>query len=489
MTPFGEWRPDSYGVNSDAAGEASGVLPKLGSYGPFPQPAQISLAVPAAVRGAFTARTTTNAIAIFVATAARLYKFAGVSTAWTNVTRAIGGDYTLAADEYWSMRQFGTVLIATEIGDVVQSIDVTAGTNFAALGGTPPQARFVEVAGDFVILGNTATSGRQIRNSSRNDAATWTAGQRDSDSQTFNDGGDVQGMAGYEIGGLIFQSETMRRLTLRQDAAIYETHKIDPARGTQAPQSIVKDGSDVYYYSNTGFLRIGGDGTINNIGIDRVNDWFNDNRNQARPKAILGALDPVVRRIFFLAPSASNASSTTLDLLLVYDIERNRWVHATCALTYLFQAATPGVTLAALAALYATLTAVPYPFGADIWKGGAPGLAAFDSSNKLCFFTGTPMAASVQTSPFEPVPGRRAYVRGFRLIGNAATATGKVGATENPETPILFAGPQALSNGRIQARSGGRFLQMQVDVPQGASWTDLAGVDFDDDHVVQDGRR
>lgn len=489
MTPFGEWAPDSYGVNASYAGEASGVLPKGGSYGPFPQPAQISLAVPAAVRGAFTARTTTNAIAIFALTALRAYKFAGVSSAWTNVSRASAVNYALTADEYWSIKQFGTIAIATQIADVVQFIDVSAGTNFEALAGSPPQAKFVEVAGDFVVLGNTSVSGRAIKNSARNDAAGWSAGQKDSDGQTFNDGGDVQGMAGYEVGGLIFQSETMRRLSLRQDAAIYETHKVDPARGTQSPQSIVKDGADVYYYSNTGFLRIGGDGSVNNIGIDRVNDWFNDNRNQARPKAIIGALDPVVRRIFFLAPSASNASSTTLDLLLVYDIERNRWTHATCALTYLFQAATPGVTLAALAALYSTLTAVPYPFGADIWKGGAPGLAAFDSANKLCFFTGTPMAASVQTSPFEAIPGRRAYFRGCRLIGNAATATGKFGVSENTETPIGFAGAQPLSNGRIQARSSGRYAQVQVDVPVGASWTDLQGIDFDDDHMTQDGRR
>lgn len=496
MQAFAEWAPDVYALGADVAAEASGVVPLGNSYGPLPQPAQTSLAVPAAVRGAFAARTTTNAIAIFALTAVRAYKFVSVTAAWTNVSRASAVNYALTADEYWSIRQFGTVAIATQIGDVVQFIDVTSGTNFEALAGSPPQAKFVEVDGDFVVLGNTTTSGRQIRNSARNDAANWTAGQKDSDGQIFNDGGDIQGMAGYESGGLILQSETMRRLSLRQDAAIYETHKVDPARGTGSPHSIVKDGGDVYYYSNTGFLKMGAGappygGAIANIGTDRVNEWFRSNINQSRQKAIIGALDPIVRRIYWLCPSASNTSSTTLDLLLIYDIERNRFTHFnSCALTYIFPCATPGWTLAALAAVYTTLTSVPYPFGSDVWKGGAPGLAAFDASNKLCFFTGSPCAASVQTAPFEPVPGKRAFIQGFRLYGDAATVTGKVGGSNRPQDPILFNGPQSVNaQGVIPARISTPIAQIQVDIPAGTTWTHLAGIDFREDDIGEDGER
>lgn len=492
MQQFGEWRPDLYQVNADLAGEALGVLCTGNSYAPFPQPAISSLAAGTAIRGAFAARTSTNAISIYALSATKGYKFAGVSSAWTDITRLAGGDYTLAADDYWSIRQFGSTLLAVDGtgADAPQSIDVDAGANLAALAGSPPKSKAIEIIGDFAFLGNTATSGRAIKNSSRNDAAGWTAYTKDSDGQTFPDGGDVQGLAGYELGGLVFQTETVRRLSLRQDAAIYETHRIDAARGTSSPYSIVKDGSDVYYYSNVGFMKIGGDGSIANIGIDRVNDWFRVNANASRPKAIIGALDPIVRRIFFLCPSAGNASSTTLDLLLVYDIERDRWTHTTCSLTYLFTAATAGVTLAALAALYATLALVPYPFGSDVWKGGAPGLAAFDASNKLCFFTGTPMAASVQTAPFEPVPGKRAFINGFRLYADATAATGRVGGSENPQTAISWDGYQSVNGqGRIPARKSTRIAQIQVDIPAGATWGDLAGVDFDEGDVRKDGKR
>jgi hypothetical protein len=491
--PFGEWAPDAYGVNADYAGEAAGVLPRALSYGPWPQLAETSLAVPAAVRGAFAARTSGNAAAIYAFTAARGYRFAGVGAAWTNITRVAGGDYALAADEYWSIKQFGSTLLAAQGSDAVQAIDVDAGSNLTALAGSPPNARSLAVVGDFVMLGAPATSRRSVKWSGRNDAASYTAGQKDSDAQVFPHGGDVQGIVGFERGGLIFQSETIRQMAARLDAAVFEFHRVDPARGTPAPNSIVADGADVYYYATSGFSKIAGDGSVANLGIDRVNDWFggaNGDCNKSRFKAVIGALDPLVRRIFWLYPSAANATSTILDRILCYDIERNRWTHANVSASYIFTAAVPGVTLAGLAALYPSLSAVPYPFGSDVWKGGAPGLAAFDAANKLAFFSGTPMAGTVQTSPFEPVPGSRAFVRGFRLIGDAANAAGRVGTAERPETPIGWKAAQSLNpQGRIPARASGRLAQVEVTIAAGESWRDLQGIDFDEGDLSEDGRR
>ncbi len=491
MPAFGEWAPDSYLVNTTGVAEASGVLPKANSYGPWPAPASITAAAATVIRGAYTARTTGNAIAVFALSATKGYKLS--SGSWTDVTPAGPTNFTgPTTDEYWQVRQYGDNLIGVNgTGqNNPQFIAVTAGTAWADLAGSPPKAKFIEVIGDFVFLGNTSVNGQAIKNSGRNDSAFWTAGSKDSDGQIFPDGGAVQGFSGYEQGGLVFQTETIRRLSLRTDAAVYETHRIDGSRGTSSPYSVVKDGSDVYYYCPSGFMKIGGDGSMSNIGIDHVNEWFLENSNVARPKAIIGALDPIVRRIFWLFPTASNASSTTLDHLIAYDIDRNRWTHTTTALTYIFPSATSGLTLAALAAIYTTLTAVPFPFGSDVWKGGAPGLAAFDSSNKMCFFTGLPMMASVQTSGFEPVPGSRAYVRGFRLIGDSLLATGKIGGAERTQDAILFNGPQAINaQGRIPTRISTRYAQIQVDVPANDDWSDLQGVEFDEDDITPDGKR
>jgi hypothetical protein len=468
-------------------------LVKANAYIPLPSPAASSNALPAPVRGAIAVRRNDNTIAIFAFTATNAYKAPGSPTgSWIDVTRAAGGNYNLATDDYWSMTQYGQQLIATEFNDAVQWIDVNVGTNLAALPGTPPNAKYVETLGDFVELGNTNVNSVSVKWSGRNDSSTWTAYVKDSDSQPFPDGGDVMGLAAMDQGGLIFQSDVVRTQTATTTSAIFEFHKLDVARGTLSPYAIVRDGPDVYYYSTIGFMKISsmGMGQVTPVGINRVNDWFNADRNKQRPKAIIGAIDPLVRRIFWLYARSSNASSAVLDGLIIYDIERDQWTHATCALTYIFSAATLGSTLGDIGAAYATLTAVPYPFGSDVWKGGVPGLAAFDASNKLCFFTGAPMAATMQTSIFQPLAGGRALVKGFRLNGDALTATGRIGGTEMPAAPIHWNGSYAMGvAGDIPCRISTRFAQIEVDVPQGASWTGLAGVEFDSDDVIKDGRR
>ncbi len=492
MPNFAEWQPDVVPWNNDVAAEASGVLPTEGGYAPFPQPdSSSSAAAGTVIQGAFAARSASDTIKIFAFSATKTYEGGAAGAAWTDRTNA--SSHTLATDEYWSAVQYGTNVIFANSGDNVMVIAAAGGGAATDLGGTPPNSRFPAVIGDYVFLGNTANSVREIKNSGLNDSTTWTLGTKSSSAQTFQDGGAVQGLVGFEQGGFIFQSDTVRRLDIVTDARIFVPHKIDYAYGTTSPYSIVTRGGEVFYYSPAGFVRLGFDGSFEPIGKGKVDEWFRDNSNVTRPKAIIGALDPVSQRVFWLFATASNASSTTLDGLIVYDIDRKKWTHATCALTYIFRALTPGATLTALAALYSTLAAMaaaPTTFGADVWRGGAPGIAAFDASNKLGFFTGTPMAASVQTSKFEPVPGMRGYVRGARLIGDAVNATAKIGGAERPQTAVVFNAAAAVNGqGRVPMRISTRWAQIQVDIAAGESWTGLAGIEFDQDDVTPDGKR
>ncbi len=492
MPNFADWAPDVTPWNNDVAAEALGVLPVEGGYAPFPQPdVSASAAAATAIRGAFAARSATDTIKIFAFSATKTYEGGAAGAAWTDRTNV--SSHTLATDEYWSAVQYGTNVIFANSGDNVMVIAAAGGGAATDLGGSPPNSRFPAVIGDYVFLGNTANSPREIKNSGLNDSTTWTLGTKSSSAQTFQDGGAVQGIVGFEQGGFVLQSDTVRRLDIVTDARIFVPHKIDYAYGTMSPYSIVSRGSEVFYYSPAGFVRLGFDGTFEPIGKGKVDGWFLENHNVARPKAIIGALDPVSQRVFWLYATASNASSTTLDGLIVYDIDRKKWTHATCALTYIFRAMTPGATLSALAVLYSTLTAMAAAhttFGADVWMGGAPGLAAFDASNKLGFFTGSPMAASVQTSKFEPVPGMRGYVRGFRLIGDAANAVGRIGGMERSQGAITWNDYAGVNGqGRVPTRLSSRWAQIQVDIPAGASWTSMASVEFDQDDIGPDGKR
>jgi hypothetical protein len=499
--PFGRWGPDAATLDAGLAGEASGVRPGLTSYLPFPQMAASSLALAAACRGAFTARTTSNAIAIFAGTSTKLYKFAGVATAWTDYTRLAGGNYAVGTDDLWQFAQFGDVVFATQITDALQGITLTGGVNFAAAAGSPPKGRYIGVVGDFLILGNTDTSSKEVRWSARNDAATWTKGQKDADSQTFPDGGDVMGLAGFEQGGLIFQTDIVRRMMSRQDAAIFEFHRIETSQGTLAPYSIINRQGTSYYYGTNGFQMISLDGSSAAIGANWVDAWFIANSNAStRPKAIIGSYDPASPQVFWLFAASGNATSSTFDHVLCFDptlkdSDYGPWTHAPISASMVFPAATTATTLENLGVAglgYTSMdTLVPYSLDADIWKGGAPRIGLFDSAFKLNFLTGTPMAATLQTGLFQPIEGKRCFVNGFRFVGDSPDAIGRIYTSErqqSAETPGATSTVNA--QGIIYRRASGRHIRMEVTIPAGAAWTKASGISLDDPGLVkEDGQR
>lgn len=493
LIPWGKWAPDTYGLNSGFAGEALGVLPGLNSYHPWPQLAVSSLALSSVCRGAFAARTTTNAIAVFAGRQTKLNKSAGVASAWTDVTRLAGGDYALATDDLWQGAQFGANFYATQITDDLQYIDVSSGTNFAAAPGTPPKARYIAVIGDFLMLANTSNGTRELRWCARNDPSFWTAGKRDSDFQVFPDGGDIMGISAFEKAGLVFQSEIVRSMQTRTDRAIFQFTRIETAQGTLAPYSIISQRGTSYYYAVNGFRSIGLDGSSQGIGANWIDDWFKDNSSAStRPKALVGAADPTKARVFWLFAAAGNPTSSVFDHALCFDpalvdSDYGPWTHAPLSASMIFPAATTATSLENLgsAGLGYTTETVPYSKDADIWKGGAPRLGAFDASFKMNFFSGSPMAATMQTGLFQPIPGKRSFVNGFRFVGDSPDAVGRIYTSERPQaTPAPSATSTINRQGIIYRRASGRYLRMEVTLPAGSDWDHAAGIDLDDDGLV-----
>lgn len=498
--PWAGWRPDVAGVNTSFASEALGVLPRPGGYGPWPALAETSPALATSCRGAFTARASNGTYVVFAGSATKLYKFAGVNTAWIDVTRTAGGNYATPTDGFWSFCQFDNILIACNGIDAVQFIDVDDASSpaFAALGGSPPVAKYCRTVGDHVVLydlataqGPAASTGRiQYMWSGLRDYDFWTAGEKSCDFGTLFSGGFVMGGTTL-LGGLIFQQNAINRL-VRDPYKVFDSAPIQELQGTESPYSITPHESTTLFYGKDGFMAIT-PGGINQIGNDWVDNWFLDNIDGGRINEIVGAMDPVKMR-WFVAFSTGSASGTNFDHILCFDTlnAERPWTHAAFDTDYVFPSASAGVTLAELAAIYATLADVPYPFGSRIWAGGVPGISAFSSNDKWAFFAGDPIAATMQTARFQPIPGRRFYCNGFRAIDDADAGTGRLGATEKPQTAINWKAAQSLNtHGVIPGRASGRFLQVERSIPADTLWGDAEaqGVDFDPGMIVDDGDR
>lgn len=494
---YGPWLPDIDDLNATTSPVASGCLPTSRGWGPWPSLSIISAAVGGTVRGAFMARTSNGSAVPFVATATKLYKYSSLS-AWTDVSRLAGGAYALPTDEYWSMDQQDNKLYAVQGGDVPQVIDIDAGANFAALGGSPPTARYVKSVGGFLFLMDLTaatgpirpTTGRiQFAWSAYRDPAYWTYGQRSSDVGTLPAGGFIRGMTAPET-GLMIQQSAVNRFVRVNDRRVWDFATIEGGQGTNSPYSIIEHQGVAYYYGTDGFVASNAGSFSAETGIEAVDEWFKANVNLSRLGTIIGALDPTRPRLMWLFPTEGN-ETYTLDHIIGFDVKLQRWFHGEVDATYIFKAATPGVTLEGLgsAGLGYTLETIPFSLDSPIWQGGAPQVGGFDAAQKMGFFSGYPMEASLRTGRLELIPGLRAYVNGWRPQTDASTATGRIGVAESPQGTIDFSGSAAINSwGVIEQNVSGRVMQFETTIPAAATWTSILGGDFDDDMVKPDGR-
>ncbi len=491
--PLARWAPDRFadveGLN--VASEASGVWPGPDGYIPWPQTIPFSVALPTACLGSYAARTTAGSYKIFAGTATKLYLYVDAVTAWTDVTRLVGGDYSVPVDDTWSFAQFGSRLICCNANDDVQYIDVDVLVAFAALGGSPPKARIVRVVGDFVMLAGLTDNPNRIRWSGRNNSDFWSPGTQDSDFQDFPDGGFVNGVAPLgQNRGLIFQQTAIRAYGTTTDRTIFNFQLIEANRGLLATDSLVTSGGISYYLSQTGYFATDGSGQSKPIGADVIDKWFQDTINFDRISTVRGAVDPIRQRIIWLAP-IDGSTSQIHDVALAYDITRDQFSHASVSGSYILAAATAGYTVETIGALLTslgyTLETAPFSFDAKFLLGGTPYLAVFGSTFKMEFFTGNPQAAIVETGNFIPVAGRRSMIRAVRPLSDAANCTVTIGSKERPSGTITF-GTASVQNsqGVCPTRASGLFHRVRLSIAANETWSYVSGIEPD---VVAEGIR
>ena len=493
--PLGPWEPDSSGVDArDDSGRvvlqtARNVYPTKTGYAPIQALSQISSGVlPDTCRGLTVARAYSGGVfsgyKIFAGTRTGLYVFSpDAGGSWSNATRLTGGAYNVPTDDYWSFAQFGSRLIAVNINDDPQVIDLNTGAaNFSALGGTPPKARYVTVIGDFVILGCLAANDRTIRNSAINDATGWTLGSNLCDEQEFADGGRVTGVAGGEF-GYVVQDKAIRRMIFQPGSdTAFRFERVEREHGAAAGYSVVSTVNAVFFLSDDGFYAFGNDGLVP-IGAQRINKWFQQNSDTARFFAVIAFVDPYAPRIawaFF-----NSASSALFDRLLIYDWQLNRWSYAQVSAQYWSTSVTAATTLEGLDVYGSIDGGVPYSLDSRVWQGGRPVIGAIDSAGRLSFLEGAfPLDATLTTAPLRLNPGARANVGSVEPVGvfNNASLSIRVGRRERTQDPVNYTAATAPSprSGIARLKASGRLHEVETTITQstGVSWTHAQGLDI-----------
>lgn len=480
--PFGKWRPDVFELDTGVAGDVNGVLPGSNSKLPWPALEAYSEALPGPIRGGCFTRAQDGSIAIYAGTATRLYRFVGVGRPWADVSQH---DYALPEGDRWSFAQFGSKLIAVNVADNPQDLNIDTGAAAVDLAGSPPKARRVATIGDHVWLLSISDNPSMAVWSGTNDAEWWTLGERDCDEQLFPDGGDITGITTMET-GLIFQQGVVRRFSPTIDRRIYTFNQIDDSKGLVSPDSLVTTAGAAYYLSTKGFVATDSSGATLPIGFEQVDGWFKKRVDNTNLYSIIGCADPLQSRIFWLF-SSNAASASLMDTCLCYDIKLQEWTYAEFEAYQMLSGASIGMSLEEIDSLGFNLDSLPFSLDSRKFAGGAPLLAGFDGEGRIGFFTGANMAARVETGEFQPVPMRRSFIRGVQPLTDAQTAEVSIGSRENQQYSRQWSAPSQINlQGWAPTRVSGRYHRIRLDIPAGASWSHLAGVEVD---TVQDGQR
>jgi hypothetical protein len=484
VIPFGEWRPDVSDFNSAYVQTILNALPRGDGYGPVKDFSVYSAALPAACRGAFIALKTDGSVAVFAATSTKLYLMDNTALTFSDVSQAAGSYSAISATDQWQIRQFGNFVIAVQANVAPQVYDLTSSSEFedlasaAAPGDEPPQARYIDIVGRFVVLSGLLSNPYRIQWSglnSVNGATSWQVGTNSSDFQDLPDGGIVRGVAGGES-GVVFQDRAIRRMTYAPGSpVIFQIERISDDNGLYAPYSLVRSGERIFFHSPKGFHKIEPGGFPQQIGKERVDRTFLEDLDTGNLQLFIGAGDPRGSRVFW-AYKSSNGAAGLFDKILVYDYVLDRFTEISTSGEFLMSISQPGITLEGLDTISTSIdSGVLGPF--DSYAGAVtPEVAAFNGDHQLGFYRGDNLEATLDTA--EQSGARWGFVSGFTPITDAPTAYGSVlyrsalnaASTQSAEGLIN-------AEGLCPVRVSARHKRGRIRIPAATTWTFASGIE------------
>lgn len=473
MIPFGPLEPDRTKYAPGAITNAVNCLPVADGWSPMPDATVVSDALGSACLGAVYMRTSAGAFKVIAGTATGLFLYDSGTLGWTDVTRSSGGDYGVPDGDLWSFQPYGSNLLAANITDDIQYIDIDSGTEFAALAGSPPRCKYLAVAGEYLVMAHLASNPNRVQTSGIGDATYHTIGQRGADYQDFPDGEEITGIIGAEKGAIIFQRTKIRQMTLTSGGDYsFSTTVLNKDRGVTAQHSIAQIGPGRFvYYCPDGFF-MGVEGTP--IGDERVDRWFSSEIDLGKAEDIRAMVDPYAKIVWWQAERAD-----TTKFLLGYRWTNDRWCYSDGSYEHMAALVTAGITIDGMDAFFATIDDADVPIDSRLFAGGTPTMAVFDTSHRLCYLTGENKAATLQTADVELNPGYRTLVDEVSIVGSAADYTIKAITSDyhgGARTEGSAKSPNSRS-GITHMRSEARIHALKVEIPQGAEWTHMVGLE------------
>jgi hypothetical protein len=257
---------------------------------------------------------------------------------------------TLNSDAQWQFAQFGNRVIATQANDKVQTFVLGIDTAFANLAGSPPDAAYVAVVGQFVVLSGLTANPFRVEWCALGDPTAWVAGTNQSDFQDLPDGGIVRQTLGGEL-GIILQDLMIRRMVYSPGSdVIFVIERIAKDIGLLHPYAATAVGDKLFFLTPKGFMQSDPSGGMLPIGAEKIDRTFLAAYDPSAPQLVLCAADPKSHLVVWTYRTLG-MSADTFDAALAYNWLLQRWVPLTVEGEYITSLAQPGLTIEGLDAI------------------------------------------------------------------------------------------------------------------------------------------
>lgn len=331
------------------------VVARGDGYGPFNDLLAFTQNLPGPCRGYYYGRKSDGSVLIFAGTATDLYLLDNTTFAWDKVSLGGSSYSSLSNDANWQFAQFGSLIFATQQNVVLQVYNMSSSSAFANETGSPPQASYITVVGQFLVLSGLLSNEFRLQWSAIGDPTGWVAGLNQSDFQDFPDGGIVRGVAGGEY-GTIMQDTAIRSMVYQPGSpVIFQITRIADDLGLFAPYGIIRAGDSIYLPSTKGFQVIAPGALPAPIGKELVDRTFFNNIDQANLQLCIGFADPSSTRVGWAYKSINGGTTGLFDTMLIFDPEigqNGSWTQITSILgEYISSLSKPGITLEGLDAI------------------------------------------------------------------------------------------------------------------------------------------
>ena len=358
-------------------------------------------------------------------------------------------------------------------------------TNFVTGVSYDIKAKAVGVVKDFVWLGNISDSDgvtpNRVHWSGINDPTSWltpgsaAAAAVQSDRQDLPTGGEVMAITGAIGGfdGIIFSRHSIFGLSYVGPPVVFTISEIERDRGPMARNSVVGVGPLIFYLGESGFWSFNGRSSTA-IGDQKVDKFFLDDLDQNYIDRVYGAADPVSRLVYWAYPGVGNSSGQP-NKIIIYNWAIDRWATAEVTQEFMFRNLSVSRTLEDLDD-FGNVDNIGVSFDDESWIGGLTSLNSFNSDFELCRFTGSALAAVLETQEIGGTD--RIYVNAVRPYVDGGTVTVALKHRVAPGDSVTETTANAIdADGQAHFTVSSRYVRAKVVVAAGGNWTHAQGVD------------